>query len=176
MDLPATKAFHKSKPWTLYSSSGEVLHSQVTPTKNKRFSLNFYAPQMAVRCAQKRFGEDTCVFFTLLDKTRQQHVYYGTTRNAMNGKGGHPVEKGVINLTTWMARVLRKRQRNPASGAEAITKVRRHIQSALMVVEADLLTQAPHHRTSVAAHLMAACEEAGGLSPILQVKTEVSTE
>ena len=140
--------------------------------KNDRFNLNVYAAPRAVHMARKKVGEVQRVFFTFVDREGGQHVYHGSVKEAMNGMEGYGAVKGVINLSTWMGRVLRRKQKSPASRASPLQQAKRHIKKAMSVVEGNLLTQATHHKSSVTAHLQAACDEAQGLAAFVDIKKE----
>ena len=173
MDIPATKGFHVNSPWTLYGPSGDVMAAgNIHLKKKKRFSLNFYAPPMAVKKARDAHGESTKVFFTFRDQRHVQHVYYGTVRDASNAKAGYPAVKGVINLTTWMNEMKKKGQQNPASSAPPLKRALTHIDKAMSVVGSELLTQGEHHQGAVKTLLEKARVEAAGLATMEEAKVE----
>jgi len=171
MDLPCRKSFHPSRPWLLYSSSGELVQGhQEIPKRSERYFLNVHSPAYAVNKARKSFGEDRKVFFILNDAHDRQHVYHGSPWEASNAKGGYAAMKGVTNLTTWMKLVTKKAQANPSSAAPPLERAVKHIDRAMEVVGAELMTQGEFHQRGVQEHLRCAKVQASGLCAPVPVK------
>ena len=110
MNLPTGKPFSRKKDFIVYDATGSVIDPAPKVLKSHRFSVNYYAPNMARHKAKKTLGVNTHAFFTLVDRKGEQHVL-----KALPGEAETSNVQGIVSLAAWMRQVTRRKQKKPAS-------------------------------------------------------------
>ena len=109
MNLPTGKPFSRKKAFAVYDATGSLIDPPPTVRKkSRRFSVNVYAPNMAIHKAKKKLGVNTHAFFTLVDRNGEQHVLM-----ALPGEAESSNVQGIVSLAAWMRQVTRRKQKNP---------------------------------------------------------------
>ena len=121
MNLPTHIRFTTKTPFVIYNCTGEIVDPPPKVPKRLRFSLNHYAPSMAVAKAKEKVGLEVPAFYTLLDWQGGQHVLMALPREAENGRRGNAAVQGVLSLVAWMRQVTRRRQLRPAPTKRSLT-------------------------------------------------------
>ena len=146
----------------MYDATGSVIDPAPTVRKSHRFSVNFYAPSMAVHKAKKKLGDKVHAFFTLVDRKGGQHVLM-----ALPGEAESSNMQGIVSLVAWMRQVTRRTQRKPVSSQprsltspslpfmERITKCTEEIG---LIANSHLFTQGERSHNDLD-HLLADVEE-----------------
>ena len=110
MNLPTGSPFSRKKAFAVYDATGSVIDPAPTVRKSHRFSVNFYAPSMAVHKAKKKLGVNAHAFYTLVDRKGGQHVLMALPAEAESSN-----VQGIVSLVAWMRQVTRRTQRKPVS-------------------------------------------------------------
>ena len=179
MNLPVLPLFVPAEA-IFYDFSATALESAPKFRRRRAFSVNQYAPAHAVYLAKKYLMKkhettNKRCFFTLVDRRGQQHAYYATPAQAMNGRDGNPGVAGGVNLSTWMSRVGRARQRTGV--ARGTTRGRRSSPTARMarligqvgeVLERGFMTQGGFNRHDAQVVLSEFEELTGGMNEVLE--------